>query len=118
MSLATIPGLTATTMPSMDISETDKAIEITAELPGLEKKDVELNVADNLRPHPALPPGPNFLPGTGSRLTGQPWRTGSARLAAHVFASTKLFADDTPIPVLDPGRGRTKTGRRPIADLK
>jgi len=34
-----------------------------------------------------------------------------ARLAAHLFASTKLFADDTPIPVLDPGRGRTKTGR-------
>ena len=42
------PGLAATTMPSMDISETDKLIEITAELPGLEKKDVELNVADNL----------------------------------------------------------------------
>src|SRR5438445_3402566 len=34
-----------------------------------------------------------------------------ARLAAHVFGSTKLFADDTPIPLLDPGRGRTKTGR-------
>jgi transposase len=33
------------------------------------------------------------------------------RLAAHVFASSKLFADDTPLPVLDPGRGRTKTGR-------
>jgi transposase len=33
------------------------------------------------------------------------------RLAEHVFASRKLFADDTPIPVLDPGRGRTKTGR-------
>lgn len=33
------------------------------------------------------------------------------RLAAHVFASAKLFADDTPLPVLDPGRGRTKTGR-------
>jgi transposase len=33
------------------------------------------------------------------------------RLAGHVFASTKLFADDTPIPVLDPGRGRTTTGR-------
>ena len=43
-----LPGLAATTMPSMDISETDKLIEITAELPGLEKKDVELNVADNL----------------------------------------------------------------------
>jgi transposase len=34
-----------------------------------------------------------------------------ARLAEHVFASQKLFADDTPLPVLDPGRGRTKTGR-------
>jgi transposase len=34
-----------------------------------------------------------------------------ARLAEHVFASQKLFVDDTPIPVLDPGRGRTKTGR-------
>jgi len=43
-----IPGFATSTMPSMDISETDKAIEITAELPGLEKKDVELNVADNL----------------------------------------------------------------------
>ena len=34
--------------PNMDISETDKVLEITAELPGLEKKDIELNVADNL----------------------------------------------------------------------
>jgi transposase len=34
-----------------------------------------------------------------------------ARLAEHVFAAPTLFADDTPIPVLDPGRGRTKTGR-------
>lgn len=34
-----------------------------------------------------------------------------ARLAEHVFASRTLFADDTPIPVLDPGRGRTRTGR-------
>ena len=33
------------------------------------------------------------------------------RLAAHVFASPKLFADDTILPVLDPGRGRTRTGR-------
>jgi transposase len=34
-----------------------------------------------------------------------------ARMAEHVFASSKLFADDTTIPVLDPGRGRTRTGR-------
>ncbi|RWI72208.1 IS66 family transposase [Mesorhizobium sp.] len=33
------------------------------------------------------------------------------RLARNVFASDHLFADDTPVPVLDPGRGRTKTGR-------
>lgn len=33
------------------------------------------------------------------------------RLAEHVFTSTKIFADDTPVPVLDPGRGRTRTGR-------
>jgi transposase len=33
------------------------------------------------------------------------------RLGKHVFASDHLFADDTPIPVLDPGSGRTKIGR-------
>src|SRR6516225_6381197 len=35
-------------MPSMDVTETDKEIEITAELPGLEEKDVQVNVADNV----------------------------------------------------------------------
>jgi transposase len=47
------------------------------------------------------------------------------RLAAHVFAGIKVHADDTPVPVLDPGRGRTKKGRlwvyvrddRPCADV-
>jgi hypothetical protein len=33
------------------------------------------------------------------------------RLCKNVFASDHLFADDTPVPVLDPVRGRTKTGR-------
>ena len=33
------------------------------------------------------------------------------RLLVHLRASTKLFADETPAPVLDPGRGRTKTGQ-------
>ena len=31
-------------------------------------------------------------------------------LAEHLKASTKLFMDETTAPVLDPGRGRTKTG--------
>ena len=29
----------------------------------------------------------------------------------HVLAGTKLHADDTPVPVLAPGNGKTKTGR-------
>jgi transposase len=32
-------------------------------------------------------------------------------LARHVLAAEKLHADDTPVPVLQPGRGTTKTGR-------
>ena len=35
-------------MPTMDVAETDKEIELTAELPGLEEKDVQINVADNV----------------------------------------------------------------------
>jgi transposase len=29
----------------------------------------------------------------------------------HVFAASKIHADDTPVPVLAPGNGKTKTGR-------
>lgn len=32
-------------------------------------------------------------------------------LGAYVRAGIKVHADDTPVPVLDPGRGKTKTGR-------
>lgn len=32
-------------------------------------------------------------------------------LRAHVFAAEVVHGDDTPIPVLAPGRGKTKTGR-------
>lgn len=46
-------------------------------------------------------------------------------VSRHVLASSKLHADDTPVPVLDPGQGQTKTGRlwtyvrddRPANDL-
>jgi HSP20 family molecular chaperone IbpA len=37
-------------MPSMDVAETDKEIEITAELPGVEEKDVQVNVAETSLP--------------------------------------------------------------------
>jgi transposase len=33
------------------------------------------------------------------------------RILAQLRSSTKLFADETTAPVLDPGRGRTKTGQ-------
>ena len=32
----------------MDVTETDNQIEITAELPGLEEKDEQVNVSDNV----------------------------------------------------------------------
>lgn len=32
-------------------------------------------------------------------------------LARYVLGANKLHADDTPVPVLEPGRGKTKTGR-------
>jgi transposase len=32
-------------------------------------------------------------------------------IGRHVFAGRKLHADDTPLPVLAPGNGKTKTGR-------
>jgi transposase len=33
------------------------------------------------------------------------------RLLGNIIAAPVLFSDDTPLPVLDPGRGRTKTAR-------
>jgi HSP20 family protein len=35
-------------MPATDVVETDKEIEITAELPGLEEKDVQIDLSDNV----------------------------------------------------------------------
>lgn len=36
-------------------------------------------------------------------------------IARHVRAGEAIHADDTPVPVLDPGRGQTKTGRLWVA---
>jgi HSP20 family protein len=35
-------------VPSIDVTETDKEIEITAELPGLERKDVDISLEDDV----------------------------------------------------------------------
>jgi len=35
----------------------------------------------------------------------------SAALGRYVLGAQKLHADDTPVPVLEPGRGKTKSGR-------
>ena len=41
------PNGTQNLIPNIDISETDKAIEISAEMPGLERKDVEISIEDD-----------------------------------------------------------------------
>jgi transposase len=54
-----------------------------------------------------------------SRQTTCGWCAASARLLeplwelmkSEVLSGRKIHTDDTPVPVLDPGRGRTKTGR-------
>ncbi|MBY5835713.1 Hsp20/alpha crystallin family protein (plasmid) [Rhizobium leguminosarum] len=47
----TVDAATANTAgslwPSVDLHETDQAYNITAELPGLEEKDIEVNLRDN-----------------------------------------------------------------------
>ena len=56
---------------------------------------------------------------TLNRSTLANWVAGAAwwlapirdRIADHVMAADRVFADDTVLPVLDPGRGRTRTGR-------
>ena len=35
-------------MPAIDVTETDKAYEIAAELPGMDEKNVEVKVADDI----------------------------------------------------------------------
>jgi len=53
------------------------------------------------------------------RSTLADWVGGTSRLLAplvealrrHVMAGYKIHGDDTPVPVLEPGRGKTKTGR-------
>ena len=39
---------TEATMPAVDVTEDDAAYKITAELPGLEEKDVEVTLSDNV----------------------------------------------------------------------
>ena len=39
---------TAAAMPAVDVSETDKAYEITAELPGMDEKNVEVKLANGV----------------------------------------------------------------------
>jgi HSP20 family protein len=34
--------------PAMDIAEKDKAYQVTAELPGLDEKDIDVTVSDNV----------------------------------------------------------------------
>jgi len=42
------PSVNSDLVPRMDIAETDQAIELTAELPGMQEKDVEVTLKDNV----------------------------------------------------------------------
>jgi HSP20 family protein len=42
------PEVTFRTMPAIDVAETDKAYEITVELPGLDEKNIEVKVANGV----------------------------------------------------------------------
>lgn len=47
-SLGSTRGLSGLGWPQLDIDETDKEVRITAELPGLEEKDVSLEIANGV----------------------------------------------------------------------
>ena len=56
------------------------------------------------------------LPAVDAGLLGRRGRKSSSirwseRLSRYVLSGSKLHADDTPVPVLAPGKGRTQTGR-------
>jgi HSP20 family protein len=44
---AVADGGPAKLAPNIEISETDKAVEVSAEMPGLERKDVEISIEDD-----------------------------------------------------------------------
>jgi HSP20 family protein len=46
--LPSLPAADGWVVPSVDITETDKEMTLTAELPGLEEKDVELSLRDGV----------------------------------------------------------------------
>jgi HSP20 family protein len=41
-------GLTRTNMPAVDVVESEKAYEVTAELPGIDEKNIEVKVANGI----------------------------------------------------------------------
>ena len=47
----------------------------------------------------------------GSAARARFWTPLVAALRTHVFAGDRVHGDDTPVPVLEPGKGKTKTGR-------
>jgi hypothetical protein len=74
-----------------------------------------------LRPPAALPPSRDLCPRRCRAFALDRGRMGGgaafelrplvAAIAAHVLAADKLHGDDTPVKVLAPGTGKTKTGR-------
>lgn len=43
-----MPNLFTGTEPSTDVSETDDEVEVSIELPGMDEKDIEVNISDEM----------------------------------------------------------------------
>jgi len=43
-----MPAATVAAMPAVDVTETDKAYEVSAELPGMDEKNIEVKVANGV----------------------------------------------------------------------
>ena len=58
--------------PAVDIVEKDNAYEITAELPGIDQKDIDVDLTDGVQPEEASAAGVALAALTGAWLTRQP----------------------------------------------
>ncbi|MFA5072576.1 MAG: Hsp20/alpha crystallin family protein [Nitrospirota bacterium] len=48
MSMSAAPEFSGSFMPRVDVSENDKAILITAELPGMSEKDIDISISEDV----------------------------------------------------------------------
>ena len=73
--LSMMPAPGGKLMPVTDVTETDKEIEINAELPGLEEKDLQINLSDNV------------LTIKGEKKAGKEWKEKDFRMVERSYGA-------------------------------